>query len=97
LLEGLIRHLDDFGVGSIAEIFDAEEPYTGRGCIAQAWSVAEELRCWRLGEEADLAGGWTRASPPAGPPRNRRTRRSRRDPPCPVSSPSWASSPSCRR
>src|SRR5690606_2411974 len=38
LLEGLIRHLDDFGVGSIAEIFDAEEPYTGRGCIAQAWS-----------------------------------------------------------
>jgi len=64
LLEGLIRHLDDFGVGSIAEIFDAEEPYTGRGCIAQAWSVAEVLRCWRLGEEADLAGGRTRAYPP---------------------------------
>jgi hypothetical protein len=26
------------------EIFDAEEPYTARGCIAQAWSVAEALR-----------------------------------------------------
>jgi Amylo-alpha-1,6-glucosidase len=28
------------------QIFDAEAPYTPRGCIAQAWSVAEELRCW---------------------------------------------------
>ncbi|MFL5582567.1 MAG: amylo-alpha-1,6-glucosidase [Gemmatimonadaceae bacterium] len=43
-LDGLIAHLDDFGVGSIAEIFDAETPYTPRGCIAQAWSVAEVLR-----------------------------------------------------
>ena len=33
-------------VGSISEIFDAEAPYTPRGCIAQAWSVAEVLRCW---------------------------------------------------
>jgi predicted glycogen debranching enzyme len=45
-LAGLLEHLDDFGVGSIAEIFDAEPPYTPRGCIAQAWSVAEVLRCW---------------------------------------------------
>jgi len=45
-LRGLVEHLDDYGVGSIAEIFDAEPPYTARGCIAQAWSVAEALRCW---------------------------------------------------
>ena len=45
-LDALIDHLDDYGVGSIAEIFDAEPPYTARGCIAQAWSVAEVLRCW---------------------------------------------------
>jgi predicted glycogen debranching enzyme len=45
-LRGLVAHLHDFGVGSIAEIFDAEEPYTPRGCIAQAWSVAELLRAW---------------------------------------------------
>ena len=45
-LDGLIAHLPEFGVGSIAEIFDAEPPYTPRGCIAQAWSVAEVLRCW---------------------------------------------------
>jgi glycogen debranching enzyme len=31
-------------VGSIAEIFDAEPPFTARGCCAQAWSVAEVLR-----------------------------------------------------
>jgi glycogen debranching enzyme len=45
-LQGLVGHLDEFGVGSIAEIFDAEPPYTPRGCIAQAWSVAEVPRCW---------------------------------------------------
>jgi predicted glycogen debranching enzyme len=44
-LEGLIPHLQEAGVGSISEVFDAEDPYTPRGCIAQAWSVAEVLRC----------------------------------------------------
>jgi predicted glycogen debranching enzyme len=48
LLNDLVAHLDEFGVGSVAEIFDATEPYTPRGCIAQAWSVAELLRCWAL-------------------------------------------------
>ena len=46
LLNGMVTHLDHACVGSINEIFDAEEPYTPRGCIAQAWSVAESLRCW---------------------------------------------------
>jgi predicted glycogen debranching enzyme len=45
-LEGCIDALGRFGLGTIAEIFDAEPPYTPRGCIAQAWSVAEVLRCW---------------------------------------------------
>jgi predicted glycogen debranching enzyme len=44
-LSGLVEHLGEFGVGSVAEIFDAEPPYTPRGCVAQAWSVAELLRC----------------------------------------------------
>jgi predicted glycogen debranching enzyme len=44
-LQGLIDHLNHAGVGTISEIFDAESPYTPRGCIAQAWSVAEVLRC----------------------------------------------------
>ena len=45
-LTGFADHLSDFCVGSIAEIFDAEEPFNPRGCVAQAWSVAEVLRCW---------------------------------------------------
>jgi glycogen debranching enzyme len=39
-------HLTEAGVGSISEVFDAEAPFTPRGCIAQAWSVAEVLRSW---------------------------------------------------
>ena len=31
---------------TLSEVFDAEEPFTPRGCVAQAWSVAEVLRCW---------------------------------------------------
>jgi glycogen debranching enzyme len=45
LLEGFDHHLSEACVGSISEIFDAEAPYVPRGCIAQAWSVAEVLRC----------------------------------------------------
>jgi predicted glycogen debranching enzyme len=45
-LGGLEAHLTSAGIGSISEIFDAEPPFLPRGCIAQAWSVAEALRCW---------------------------------------------------
>ncbi len=47
-LEPLAHHLEDHGLGSIAEIFDGEPPFAPRGCIAQAWSVAEALRAWSL-------------------------------------------------
>jgi predicted glycogen debranching enzyme len=40
----LAKHLTTACVGTISEIFDAEPPYTPRGCCAQAWSVAEALR-----------------------------------------------------
>ena len=46
MLEGFLRHLDEAGIGTISEVFDAEAPFTPRGCIAQAWSVAEVVRCW---------------------------------------------------
>ena len=45
-LQGLVPHLDQACIGSISEVFDAEAPFTPRGCIAQAWSVAEFLRAW---------------------------------------------------
>jgi glycogen debranching enzyme len=38
------KHLNEACIGSISEIFDAEPPHQPRGCIAQAWSVAEILR-----------------------------------------------------
>ncbi len=39
-------HLTDFGLGSVAEAFEGDAPFTPRGCPAQAWSVAEVLRAW---------------------------------------------------
>ena len=45
-LRGFESHLNEGCIGSISEVFDAEEPFTQRGCVAQAWSVAEVLRCW---------------------------------------------------
>jgi glycogen debranching enzyme len=54
-LAPLADHLADYGVGSIAEIFEGDPPFRPRGCIAQAWSVAETLRAWRETAEAMLA------------------------------------------
>jgi glycogen debranching enzyme len=34
------------GLGTISEIFDGDAPHVARGCIAQAWSVAEPLRAY---------------------------------------------------
>lgn len=45
-LEPMFRHLAGHGVGSLSEIFDGDAPFTPRGCIAQAWTVAEVLRAW---------------------------------------------------
>jgi len=38
-------HMQTAGLGQISEIADAEAAYQPRGCVAQAWSVAELLRC----------------------------------------------------
>jgi predicted glycogen debranching enzyme len=37
-------HLSDAGLGQASEIFDADPPHLPRGCMAQAWSIAEILR-----------------------------------------------------
>ena len=50
ILDGLIAHLRDSCVGFVGEVFDAEPPYTPGGCVAQAWGVAELLRCVLLTE-----------------------------------------------
>ena len=48
------KQVADYGVGSIAEIFAGDVPFAARGCIAQAWSVAETLRAWHA---LGVAGG----------------------------------------
>ena len=37
-------HLNEGCIGNVSEIFDADAPHSPRGCVAQAWSVAELLR-----------------------------------------------------
>ena len=37
-------HLTEACLRQVSEIFDGDAPHTARGCIAQAWSVAELLR-----------------------------------------------------
>lgn len=44
LLNSWPQQLREAGIGTVAEIFDAEPPHRPNGCIAQAWSVAEVYR-----------------------------------------------------
>ena len=37
-------HLREACLGQVSEIFDGDAPHAPRGCVAQAWSVAELLR-----------------------------------------------------
>jgi predicted glycogen debranching enzyme len=49
LLRPLLRHLtEDACLGSISEVFDGDPPHRPGGCCAQAWSVAEVLRIYRM-------------------------------------------------
>jgi predicted glycogen debranching enzyme len=43
-LEQFAEHLNEAGLGQVSEIFDGDAPLEPRGCIAEAWSVAELLR-----------------------------------------------------
>ncbi len=46
-LDPLGRQIYASGLGTLSEIFDGDAPFTPRGCIAQAWTVAEVLRAWQ--------------------------------------------------
>ena len=43
-LTGMQSQLGQAGLGQISEIADGDAPHLARGCMAQAWSVAELLR-----------------------------------------------------
>jgi glycogen debranching enzyme len=64
-LEPMAHHLRDYGVGSLGELFDGDPPFTPRGCVAQAWSVAETLRAWLALRAAEVQA--QRSGRPEGP------------------------------
>jgi predicted glycogen debranching enzyme len=43
-LKNFQPHLQEACLGQVSEIFDGDAPHAPRGCVAQAWSVAELLR-----------------------------------------------------
>ncbi|MFN3403638.1 MAG: amylo-alpha-1,6-glucosidase [Cytophagaceae bacterium] len=45
-IESFTTHLSEAGIGTISEIFEGNHPFYPKGCIAQAWSVAELLRAY---------------------------------------------------
>jgi len=47
-------HFKKAGIDCVSEIFDADEPYYGRGCIHQAWSAAALIY-------TSFANGWIKA------------------------------------
>jgi predicted glycogen debranching enzyme len=47
-LEPMFGHIKAAGLGTASEIFDGDPPFTPNGCIAQAWTVGESLRAWRI-------------------------------------------------
>ncbi len=48
LLPPFADHLRDACLGSVSEILEGDPPHMPRGCVAQAWGVAELLRVWRV-------------------------------------------------
>ena len=60
--EGSPTVVMDAGLGTISEVFEGDPPHAPKGCIAQAWSVAEVLRAYRL-LEGELREKALRARP----------------------------------
>jgi predicted glycogen debranching enzyme len=46
LFDSIGTAIRSYGVGSLAEIYHGDAPFTPDGCIAQAWTVGEVLRAW---------------------------------------------------
>ncbi len=52
ILRPMGDHLRDAGLGTVSEIFEGDPPHLPKGCVAQAWGVAETLRVWRMLEQS---------------------------------------------
>jgi predicted glycogen debranching enzyme len=66
LLAPFEDHLRDAGLGTVSEILEGDPPHLPKGCIAQAWGVAEVLRMWRqLDQKAGASHESTDGAQPA--------------------------------
>ncbi|MDR0418937.1 MAG: amylo-alpha-1,6-glucosidase [Prevotellaceae bacterium] len=57
IMEQFEEDIADYGISSIAEVYDGDPPHRQGGCISQAWSVGEVLRAIRLIEKYEKAKG----------------------------------------
>jgi glycogen debranching enzyme len=63
------------GVGTLPEVADGDPPFDPRGCLAQAWTVAEALRAWhRIAVPKRRATVRTRRAPAVASAATRRPR-----------------------
>ncbi|MDP4266614.1 MAG: amylo-alpha-1,6-glucosidase [Bacteroidota bacterium] len=53
LYHGFESAMKEYGIGTIAEIYEGDPPHKACGAISQAWSVSELLRIKKLIEEYD--------------------------------------------
>lgn len=44
MIDQFAEHINEACIGTVSEIFDGDSPHQPRGCVAQAWGVAEVLR-----------------------------------------------------
>jgi glycogen debranching enzyme len=65
VIDNFKYHLNEACIGQVSEIFDADAPYHPRGCVAQAWGVAEVLRVIKEYELSDIKTKKTKAKRPA--------------------------------
>lgn len=56
VIDDFSYHLNEACIGSVSEIFDADAPHHARGCVAQAWGVAELLRLMKEYELYEVKG-----------------------------------------
>jgi predicted glycogen debranching enzyme len=51
IIKGFDGVMTQYGVGTVAEIFDGDPPHRPKGAVSQAWSVAELLRMMDLSKK----------------------------------------------
>jgi predicted glycogen debranching enzyme len=65
-LDPMLNHVKSAGLGTASEIFDGDPPFAPNGCLAQAWTVGETLRAWRVISAAQAKSGSARRKSAGG-------------------------------